>query len=145
LSRDPELKEILIRRPLRLFCVIGIVLVLSFYYASSSRAATTFTVNSLLDTGDATPDGACNDGAGNCTLREAIQEANALAGADTINITATGIIQLTTALPDLSTDITISGPSASLLSVRGEGAADRYRIFTVAAGAKVNISGAMHR
>ena len=38
-----------------------------------THAATAFTVNSTADTGDATPDGTCDT----CTLREAIQEANA--------------------------------------------------------------------
>src|SRR5215211_4525142 len=52
--------------------------------------ATTFTVNSTADTGDATPDGICDsDPAAGvvCTLREAIQEANAPMnpGPDTIN------------------------------------------------------------
>jgi uncharacterized repeat protein (TIGR01451 family)/CSLREA domain-containing protein len=48
--------------------------------------SSTFTVNSTLDTSDATPgNGICNDGSGNCTLRAAIQEANAFAGADIIN------------------------------------------------------------
>src|SRR5215218_1384706 len=52
--------------------------------------ATTFTVNSTADTGDATPDGICDSDptAGVvCTLREAIQEANAPMnpGPDTIN------------------------------------------------------------
>src|SRR5581483_8003737 len=60
---------------------------------------TSFTVNSLADAGDATPgDGVCNDGTGNCTLRAAIQEANAVAVVPcsplTINITPTGMINL---------------------------------------------------
>jgi CSLREA domain-containing protein len=38
-----------------------------------THAAAPFTVNSTADTGDATPDGTCDT----CTLREAIQEANA--------------------------------------------------------------------
>lgn len=48
-------------------------------------AAVTFTVNSTADTVDATPgDGSCADAGGNCTLRAAVMEANALAGADMI-------------------------------------------------------------
>jgi CSLREA domain-containing protein len=39
---------------------------------ASAQTETTFTVNSIADTGDATPDGTCDS----CTLREAIQEAN---------------------------------------------------------------------
>lgn len=51
--------------------------------------AATFTVNSTADTVDASPgNGVCADAANNCTLRAAIMEANALAGADTINLPA---------------------------------------------------------
>ncbi len=47
--------------------------------------AATFTVNTTADTVDVAPgDGTCADSSGNCSLRAAIMEANALAGADTI-------------------------------------------------------------
>jgi CSLREA domain-containing protein len=46
----------------------------------------TFTVDDTGDTPDANPgNGVCDDGGGNCTLRAAIEEANANPGADTIN------------------------------------------------------------
>lgn len=46
-------------------------------------------VTSTLDTVDAEiGDGLCDDGAGNCTLRAAIQEANACVGADLIDLPA---------------------------------------------------------
>ena len=65
-----------------------------------SRAAATFTVNSLADTPDAVPgNGICADAGGLCTLRAALQEANAFAGDDTINFSVTGTINLTGALP----------------------------------------------
>jgi len=46
------------------------------------------------------------------SLRDAITRANALPGPDTITFASavTGTITLTSALPDLSTDITITGP-----------------------------------
>ncbi len=54
-----------------------------------ASAAAAFTVSSPLDTGDASPgDGACDDGAGRCTLRAAVEEANLLPGADTIDLPA---------------------------------------------------------
>jgi large repetitive protein len=59
----------------------------------------TFTVNSLNDAVDANPgDGLCETATGNheCTLRAAIQEANALFGTDTIEVPA-GTIVLTLA------------------------------------------------
>ncbi len=56
---------------------LAALVVASLLLAASSSpayaAGTTFTVNSTADTDDATPDGACDS----CTLREAIQEANA--------------------------------------------------------------------
>src|SRR5574340_707697 len=49
----------------------------------------TFAVNSTADAVDVNPgDGVCATAAGTCTLRAAIQEANALAGADTIVLPA---------------------------------------------------------
>jgi CSLREA domain-containing protein/uncharacterized repeat protein (TIGR01451 family) len=49
----------------------------------------TFVVNSTADSVDAKPgDGVCLDSAGLCTLRAAIMESNALAGADGIDLTA---------------------------------------------------------
>jgi CSLREA domain-containing protein/uncharacterized repeat protein (TIGR01451 family) len=54
---------------------------------SLSAGAATFTVNSTLDSVDANPgDGTCADSVGSCTLRAAVMEANALAGADTIDL-----------------------------------------------------------
>ncbi|HSN18006.1 MAG TPA: DUF11 domain-containing protein [Gammaproteobacteria bacterium] len=51
-------------------------------------SAATFIVNSTADSVDATPgDGTCADSSGACTLRAAVMEANALAGADTIDLT----------------------------------------------------------
>jgi predicted outer membrane repeat protein len=52
----------------------------------------------------------------------------------------TGAINLASALPTLSTNITINGPGASLLTVR-RNSGGNYRIFTVASGATVSISG----
>ncbi|HYE15589.1 MAG TPA: choice-of-anchor Q domain-containing protein [Pyrinomonadaceae bacterium] len=111
----------------------------------SASAATTFTVNSTGDGGDANlGDGLCNDGAGNCTLRAAIQQANALGGADTIQFSVTGTINLTGPLPDLSTDMTITGPGSGLLTVRRDTGGD-YRVLTVGipntSGVTVSISG----
>ena len=54
-----------------------------------SVSAASFTVNSVADAQDATAgDGICATAGGVCTLRAAIQETNALAGADSINLPA---------------------------------------------------------
>ena len=81
--------------------------------AQPAHASTTFTVNSTADTGDATPDGACDT----CTLREAVQEANATSGADTIKfaIPGTGVKTIVVnatglgALPAITDQVTIDG------------------------------------
>ena len=77
-------------------------------------AATTFTVNSTGDGPDSnTGDGICNDGAGNCTLRAAIQQANATSGTDTIafQIPGPGVLTIApaTALPAVTDPAVIDG------------------------------------
>ncbi|HYP52167.1 MAG TPA: right-handed parallel beta-helix repeat-containing protein, partial [Pyrinomonadaceae bacterium] len=74
----------------------------------------TFIVNSTLDAADSnTGDGLCNDGANNCTLRAAIQQANATAGADSIqfDIPGAGVhtISLAAALPSITEAATVDG------------------------------------
>jgi CSLREA domain-containing protein len=67
-------------------------------FATGFAQAATFDVNSPADVPDATPgDGQCETAAGNkvCTLRGAIQEANALAGADVIQLQANATYVLT--------------------------------------------------
>jgi CSLREA domain-containing protein len=72
----------------------------------SAGAASTFVVNSAGDTYDAgTDDGVCDDGAGRCTLRAAITQANATPGADIINFQiGTGPQTITSAAPLLVTE-----------------------------------------
>ena len=79
------------------------VFLLSLRHAHA--ATTTFTVNSLNDTDD----GTCNS-VPNCTFREAINAANSNPGADTIDFSVSGTINLTGALPDIIEDVTIEGP-----------------------------------
>ena len=71
-----------------------------------------FVVNSIADTGDVTPEGIC----GTCTLREAIQEANANTNPLESDIIAFGIagagphvIALSSALPAVSEPVVIDG------------------------------------
>lgn len=106
--------------------------------APASPAAV-ITVNSVSDV-------FANDGL--CTLREAIQSVNAamsvggcLAGGfgkDTIVITATGYITLTSALPAIFQDVDIEGPGAGALTVSGN---SLYRVIKVNAGTRVGLSG----
>ena len=88
-------------------------------------------VNSTLDAIDGNPgDGVCDDGSGNCTLRAAIMEANAIAGADTITLPA-GLYVLAIAGADedeartgdldITDDLVIQGEGAdrSIIDARG--------------------------
>ena len=91
---------------------------------------------------------------GLCTLREAIGAANSNtasggavgecaagsgSGSDTINFSVNGTINLTTALPDINSDMTINGPGSGLLTVRRDTGGD-YRVFNITFGT-VGISG----
>jgi CSLREA domain-containing protein len=109
--------------------------------------AHTFEVNSTADADD----GLCRaPGTGNgCTLREAINAANAELGAELIAfapaLTSGGpaTVTLLTALADLSSDMTIAGPGADLLNVQrsSAGGTAAFRIFRVNSGANVIILG----
>lgn len=94
-------------------CAVGII-----FFIHSALAVSTFTVDSTADTADfSAGDGFCDidDGVGDgpCTLRAAIEEANATVGTDTINfgISGTGVktITLASALPVITEAVTING------------------------------------
>ena len=107
-------------------------------------ANATFTVN----TTDDVDNGACV--VSHCSLREAINAANALPDTNTITFSIPGgdpgcpsgicTINLTGVLPDLSTDMTITGAGANVLKIRRNTGGD-YRIFTINSGKIVDISG----
>ena len=104
-----------------LLTALGVALALaaSTLFASVSvaqAATTTFTVNSNGDQSDATPgDGVCATAAATCTLRAAIQEANADAGVQRIafNLPNSGVkpysIVVATSLPDVTDPVVIDG------------------------------------
>jgi hypothetical protein len=92
----------------------------------------TFVVDRLTDTGAGT--GLTGD------LRYCLTQANASPGDDTITFAVTGTINLTGPLPDLNSNIDLEGLGASSLTVRRDTGGD-YRIFTVASGATVILSG----
>jgi CSLREA domain-containing protein len=117
------------------FVLWGLVLA----YSASPAWADTITVNSTADDVDVTD--------GECTLREAITSANDDpasvpaagecangSGADVIQFalpgTAPWTVNLTAALPFLSTNIDIQGPGADQLTVR-HNSMNAFRIFTV--------------
>jgi CSLREA domain-containing protein len=117
------------RRQLR-----GVRVAVAFLLAAATFTAFTppahaaiFAVDSTVDTTDANPgDGVCDDGAGRCTLRAAIQEANAGAGADTITLpagtyglTLSGFFENNSRSGDLDirSTITINGSGASTTTI----------------------------
>jgi CSLREA domain-containing protein len=115
--------------------------------AAGVANAATFNVNSTADAVDTNPgDGVCRTAlVGNpCTLRAAIQEANALAGGDRINLTLVGTYALTingvgenaaaTGDLDVTSVISIFNTSGGTATVAAGGLAPRDRAFHVLAG-----------
>src|SRR5688572_27951180 len=110
-------------------------LLLGFSMKSLLALNETYVVNSTADTADPDPgDGNCGASGGPCTLRAAIQETNARAGADTIDFNipntdpnrnaTTGVFTITPAtdLPDIASPVTINaysqpGSKANTLAV----------------------------
>lgn len=138
----------------RISILIGLLALLlagSFVGARAMRANTPFTVNSTLDEQDASPgDGQCvSTPSGQCTLRAAIMEANALAGADTI-ILPTGVYTLTIAGAnedaaatgdlDMVVDLTIAGAGVGDTIVDGNSVVVADRVFHVVGSVTVSMS-----
>ena len=94
--------------------------IVSILFLSAFTFGATFTVNSSADTPDANPsDNLCLDASGNCTLRAAIEQANAAAGNDEINFAANiSNISLATQIAIANNgSLTITGRGANLLNV----------------------------
>src|ERR1044072_2271606 len=129
----------------RLCCVMFALLLplLSSSLAPTASAFTPIFVNSLGDTPDAAlPDRICADADGACTLRAAIQQANAFSDPDEIGFTITGVINLKSALPTISAPILLQGPGAPQLAVRRDfNLGGVFRVLTIGAGVTVSISG----
>ena len=118
---------------LMFFC-IAIVLTLS-----QGAEAAVFKVNSTDDIVDVAPgNGVCMTVTGVCTLRAAIQEANALPGADVIKLKA-GVYRLTltgagedlaaTGDLDITDSVTITGKGAALTVVDGHHSDRVFHVF----------------
>ncbi len=119
--------------------LVGVVLAV----IATTAAGATFVVTKTADTND----GVCD---ADCSLREAIIAANALAGADTITLPA-GIYTLTipgagedaaaTGDLDITADLTINGAGAATTIIDGNGAVLFDRVVHILAGTTVTISG----
>ena len=80
---------------------------------------------------------------GQTSLREAITYAETLAGHHDITFASgvTGVIDLTSALPALTGNISIVGPGANSLTVQRDANAAHFSVFTVSASATAGFSG----
>lgn len=86
-----------------------------------------FTVNSLGDTGSGS--GTSGD------LRYCISQADEAAGSN-ITFSVAGTILLGSALPNLTQNITITGPGAALLTVQGGGPSSNFASSPYTAGSR---------
>ena len=105
--------------------------------ADVAQPGPTFTVNTLADHDD----GVC--GSSDCSLREALNAANAAVGANTIKFAAnvTGTITLTLGELQITDAVTITGPGARVLSVDANLASRVLTIASTSQGTPVAISG----
>ncbi|MCP4416937.1 MAG: CSLREA domain-containing protein, partial [Chloroflexi bacterium] len=128
-----------------------LLLLFSSFTNEPLQAAGPYTVNTTSDTVDANPgDGACADAGGLCSLRAAIQEANAFPGDDLITLSPAAIYALTingdsedgSATGDLDINsadaITITGAGQSATTIDAAALGDR--VFHLVQG-NVTISG----
>lgn len=138
-------------------CVLALTMLLSWLGLSGLDAAAplspsaTFNVNSTTDATDANPgNGICETASGNgvCTLRAAIQEANALAGADTINIPSGTFVMTINGLNednaatgdfDIKDDLVINGAGLENTIIDGNGL-DRLFHITGTIGTTVQMT-----
>ncbi|MEW5985447.1 MAG: choice-of-anchor Q domain-containing protein [Chloroflexota bacterium] len=124
-----------------------------FSFTTTAGWSTTFTINSPTDSVDTLPgDNVCADSNGFCTLRAAIQEANAWAGplpvlislpAGTYNLTIAGAWEDTAATGDLdiTAKLTLIGDGADVTTIYGNGFITADRVFHVLPGTAATISG----
>lgn len=122
-----------------LVCAVALLL-------GSTAGAATFRVNDASDAVDAAPgDGACATAGATCTLRAAVQEANALAGEDRIRVpegtyalSIAGAFENAGATGDLDVTgrlrIVGAGPDATIVDANG-----LDRVLDVQAGARVTL------
>ncbi|MDX2135551.1 MAG: T9SS type A sorting domain-containing protein [Saprospiraceae bacterium] len=103
--------------------------------------APTFIVNNTGDGGDSNPgDGFCNNGSGNCTLRAAIEEANAVNSGESAIEFSAGLNGQTITVGsqiEIKNNMVIRGPGAASLTISGN---NNTRIFFVSKG-RVNMNG----
>src|SRR6185312_4262692 len=122
---------------LRSMAMAGALLGVLFAAGNARAAATTYTVNIATDSAPTTGGSGSGDTG---DLRYALTQAETSGNSgSTIKIAATGTITLAAALPAITQDTTIAGPSAGSVTISGAG---KYAIFQItSATAAVAISG----
>jgi CSLREA domain-containing protein len=120
-----------VARPQGAHCDVGA-------YEYQAQSGPSFRVNTTADTDD----GNCAElgqGSGNqdCSLREALQAANALGGANDITFQVSGTITLTASLPAVAGDLAIDASGQSI-TLNG---AKTFRVLAVNGGASLDLSG----
>lgn len=115
-----------------LLSVSAMYLVGTAMAALPARVTAPLVVNNTSDTDDGTCDAA------HCSLREAINAANGTAGAASItfNLSTPAIITLSGQLPNIASDVTLTGPGASQLTLSGNRA---VRVLQVDSGAALTL------
>ncbi len=101
-------------------------------------SAAEFSVNDVADAPDLDPeDGVCLTADGKCTLRAAVDQANALAGADVIRVPE-GNYVLTRGYISITTELSIEGAGADKVVIDGNNAS---RVFRIKGAALASLSG----
>lgn len=112
----------MLRKLLNLILIGAASIIFASLLVRPAQAAS-FSVNTTADTHDAVAgNGVCADNGGACSLRAAMEEANALAGADTINVAA-GTYTLGSHLPAYTqaANLSILGTNAATTIIDGAG------------------------
>ena len=122
-------------------------------YGGAIGNGTVFKVESAISAGVLVTTAAdvINAADGQTSLREAIEMANALGGAQAILFsdgsagttnfqTAPQTIDLTSELPAVTAQVTIVGPAAGRLTIRRPAAADAFRLLRVGSGASLELT-----
>lgn len=119
---------------------LGTILAVAGALAMGGTAsAATFTVNSTGQQADVIPgDGTCLTDQGTCTLRAALGEANALLGADVVNVPA-GSYPVTTWAPSITQSLTLTGTAGARQTKLDAGGTAQS--WTISGGGNVTIEG----
>jgi hypothetical protein len=93
----------------------------------------------VTTTDDSTNSGTTCTGGDTCSLRDAITLTDSHGSGDVIPLsTLQGTVALSSALPDITADVNLTGPGANLLTVSGNGAVP---VFNITSGVTANLSG----